>query len=783
MSVYNRKMFKRNARNALNQSAGIPSVARFQTGGAVSSNPIMNVLRGMFTPTGSFNQLSNVVSSRPTSVNVPSSRPGFSGPPSSARRPQFRLTPGVASGVAKDIQPRALRNAAVAGSSLRPPTFSEAMSVEGGISGLVDQSTPQTEQERILQMAKIGAGQAADAGLQILNVPLSAGFNLGTGLAASGEMITPEFAREVVSGKSQLSPDLIKGINAGLVQVPPVLAKAIDDGDIVVPGLDITRVQAKPLPPAVQIMKELPGAQNIRVGEEGAGSKGLPETAAERIARLAIDDAGMDVDSRSAANIMEGIVMGDSAMVTDETPTFSDDDSKESDAVTLPTSKPSDEEIQKILEEREQARTDASGDPSETGTTGTVAATKEEIENVINEGNEADQKSTLDGFIKEFMDKAPGYEGADSGLILAKIGFAMAAGKSPRAIENIASAMSDGADMLIKDKAKRDEFNRQLKLSALQYGLTETSKISAEERALARANADVVEMVVGKGGTSYNGRDYGEGESIFISKGDLKEGSFPANILGTSAVTALKNQNTATAAALKDLLDRKKITPSEYTKRLDAYTGAVSSAINAESGISLLEGAMVTVTGGNVTGVKGVFKDMVRGGGAFLGMDLSEDYGDKQAVRDAMRAALQDVIPVTLGSTQTANSISNRDVDFLIEAYFGAGALNGGVLTFAAQNETELTRRLQRAIGKMRTSQEEAFATMRRTEDFLAPLYQPGTKTSATGLLAADQARLREAGLMAGGDEGAGVYVGGQRVVSSVGATRGDDGIIRFQTG
>ena len=180
MSVYNRKMFKRNARNALNQSAGIPSVARFQTGGAVSSNPIMNVLRGMFTPTGSFNQLSNVVSSRPTSVNVPSSRPGFSGPPSSARRPQFRLTPGVASGVAKDIQPRALRNAAVAGSSLRPPTFSEAMSVEGGISGLVDQSTPQTEQERILQMAKIGAGQAADAGLQILNVPLSAGFNLGT---------------------------------------------------------------------------------------------------------------------------------------------------------------------------------------------------------------------------------------------------------------------------------------------------------------------------------------------------------------------------------------------------------------------------------------------------------------------------------------------------------------------------------------------------------------------------------------------------------------------------
>ena len=33
MSVYNRKMFKRNARNALNQSAGVPS---FANGGSTS---------------------------------------------------------------------------------------------------------------------------------------------------------------------------------------------------------------------------------------------------------------------------------------------------------------------------------------------------------------------------------------------------------------------------------------------------------------------------------------------------------------------------------------------------------------------------------------------------------------------------------------------------------------------------------------------------------------------------------------------------------------------------
>jgi len=411
-----------------------------------------------------------------------------------------------------------------------------------------------------------------------------------------------------------------------------------------------------------------------------------------------------------------------------------------------------------------------------------ASSAKEEIERVINSGTKEEQQSTLDGFIKEFMDKAPGYEGADSGLILAKIGFAMAAGKSENAIENIASALSSGADMLIKDKSKKDEFNRQLKLSALQYGLTETSKISSEQRALARADADVAEMVVGKGGTTYNGREYKEGESVFISKGDLKAGSFPPNILGTSAITALKNQAAANASAAKALLDAKKITPAQYDKQMSKYGEAVTSAINAESGISLLEGAMVTVTDGKVTGLKGAFQDAVRGGGAFLGMDLSKEYGDKKAVQDAMRAALQDVIPVTLGSTQSANSISNRDVDFLIQAYFGEGALNGGILSFATQNETEMVRRLQRAADKMRKSQKEAFATMRSTEKFLTPLYQPGTTDSAVGVLAEDQRRLQEAGLRAGGGEGAGVYVGGQKVVSSLGATRGDDGIIYFNT-
>jgi len=391
-------------------------------------------------------------------------------------------------------------------------------------------------------------------------------------------------------------------------------------------------------------------------------------------------------------------------------------------------------------------------DTTTTDTTGDGAPTsKEEIDRVINKGTQEEKQSTLDGFIKEFMDKAPGYEGADSGLVLAKIGFAMAAGKSPRAIENIASAMSDGADMLIKDKAKKDEFNRQLKLSALQYGFTETGKLRAEDRLEARERRGVKEMVVGAGGTTYKGKTYKPNESIFIDVGDIRDGKMPENITNTATLTALANQTKATNAILKQKLDAKTISLTEYQKQIGDYRDAVTTAVTSEVGIGLLEGAMVNTAEGEVTGVSPAVKDMLNKGGNFFGMDLGTEYETLDDVRNAMRASLQDLIPVTLGASQSANSISNRDVDFLIEAYFGAGALTGGSLAFATTDPNQMVKRLQRASAKMRDAQKGAFATMNTVTNTLTPVFQPGTQQSALGGLSQEQQRLTQAGLGTGG--------------------------------
>ena len=738
MSVLNRKMFKpRNARNALNRAAGIPAVANFSNGG--STNPLTR--RRTLGTTTSLSGLPSIYTA-----------PKFTGP--FARANVGELAQRYISG--------------------KPLTASEFSVLRGAEQGFL------SGQGLNQSMGQFGKTRLGSGIRSILNPMAQAGGNIrgflegATGTAAKTLLGSSDgsMPADKVAGP-QLSKDYLESLGISFLD-PTNLQTASSRGGPVPPS---AFGKAVPPPAAPKSQEEL-----------DADAKRAEElNREEAIARAEMERIGSVVGNEEAG-------LSPTGFLPTTTPSLESATDNAARAAELAARKDGDDTreegggFSKADEDQELVFSDQSGNGTGTdgkkkkadGVDGDAPSAEKEIERVINSGTKEEQQSTLDGFIKEFMDKAPGYEGTDSGLILAKIGFAMAAGKSPNAIENIASALSSGADMLIENKAKKDEFNRQLKLSALQYGLTETGKIRSEERALARANADVVEMVVGKGGTTYKDRNYGEGESIFISKGDLKAGSFPPNILGTSALTALKNQATANATALKNALDLKKISPAQYDKQMTKYNKAVSSAINAESGISLLEGAMVTTAEGKVTGFSSIVDDAIFRGGNFFGMDLSKDYGDKEAVRKAMRAALQDVIPVTLGSTQSANSISNRDVDFLIEAYFGKDALNGGILTFATQNRTMMIDRLQLAADKMRKAQREAFTTMRNTEKFLAPLYQPGTTESAANILASDQRRLQEAGLMAGGGEGAGVFVGGQKVVSSIGATRGDDGIIRL---
>ncbi len=71
----------------------------------------------------------------------------------------------------------------------------------------------------------------------------------------------------------------------------------------------------------------------------------------------------------------------------------------------------------------------------------------------LNAEDPAVRERTVADFMKEYSDAAPKYEGMDKNLLLAQIGFAIAAGESPNAMQNIANGLLAGSDAMLKDKA------------------------------------------------------------------------------------------------------------------------------------------------------------------------------------------------------------------------------------------------------------------------------------------------------------------------------------------
>ena len=405
------------------------------------------------------------------------------------------------------------------------------------------------------------------------------------------------------------------------------------------------------------------------------------------------------------------------------------------------------------------------------GQLGTIQPrTEEEIANVINNGTKEEQQSELKQLMNEFTQNAPKYEGVDKGLAIAKIGFAMAAGKSPDAIQNIASALEDGADIFIKDKQQRDAFNRQVELSALQYGLGEVGKKRADERAISRERRGTKKYTFGPEGGTYKGRAYEPYADVEVSVGDIRDNKMPTGLVSSAMVTALATRAKTTAALQKAKFDAGQISMSELSKQQENYTTAVDNVIKSEQAVDLLEDVMVDVAKGEVTGFKPAALDFFNKVGNFAGFDFGKKYETKDQARSAMRQALQLMIPNTVGSTQSANSISNRDVDFLITAYFGEGALDGGPFTFAATDKNTMVKRLQNAAIQMRDAQKKDFAQMKLVETNLSSVYQPGTEVSALGGLSPARARLLEKGLLPGQ----------LNIRTTIGVTKGDDGVLRF---
>ena len=253
---------------------------------------------------------------------------------------------------------------------------------------------------------------------------------------------------------------------------------------------------------------------------------------------------------------------------------------------------------------------------------------KKQVSDVVKSG--AGVNGALKQLMKEFTDNAPEYKGLDRGLAIAKIGFAMAAGESPNAITNIAKALSDGADMFIEDNAKRDAFNRQVKLSALQYGLGEVSKQRAQARTDARTRTD---FAVGDKPIQWKGTTYQPGETISISNKDYFEngGKLPAGLqtmtMYTSNQAALNARLKSAATLAAKNLEMKTMNVKDQKTFVDDFAGLHRKASKAETAGTLLE--TVIKTAPDVVGFKAAGKSAGAMFAAAFGYDAPKGWSQR----------------------------------------------------------------------------------------------------------------------------------------------------------
>ena len=698
MSIYNRKMFKRNARNALNSSAGVQN---FFTGGTVGNyQTFTSPLTGKtFGTVG--RPVGGVRSLQPFDIAKRFIKSG--------RNIGYGQSAGISPGEFAVLQ--AAQSANMAGRRVKDPTGTR-------IGGVL---------ESVLNpAARVAAGGGAFA--------RSLAGSATQGVLGSGKRGDATMGDRV---SSMLPGGLDRDFLASQGIAELVDAKNMQTASSRGRGFPVTRIPEGGMA-AERIMQEQLNRNTMDNSPEA-----IARRQAEAEARKQMEEQGIvfsdqetgKVGDKSETEFMAGLIM-------DDIEAAKQDQRKEDEylkAVQAADRDEADVDLAEYRKEEDKSGDGASGGGGQEGGDASPSA-KEEIERVINSGTKEEQEKTLDGFIKEFMDKAPGYEGADSGLILAKIGFAMAAGKSENAIENIASAMSDGADMLIKDKAKRDEFDRQLKLSAMQYGLTETSKLRAQERLDDRNFLSLVDK---------------DGKPARISMTELmaNDGKIPEGLLDKdvylahekAALERLSNINAQTKALRSELLlsdEAARKIQGDYGKEAKRY-------IDAEVGIEFTEKALLNIADdGSVVGLKGGAKDLANRLANAAGIDLGTSFETKAEFEANVRQAFQKLIPVSLAGVQSANSISNKDVQFLADAYIESAILEGGVFNLAMIDENVLAKKLGGVINEFRRNQALAAGNMRGIEERLTNRILPGQgQGSAVTLLAESKKSLEPFGV------------------------------------
>jgi hypothetical protein len=356
---------------------------------------------------------------------------------------------------------------------------------------------------------------------------------------------------------------------------------------------------------------------------------------------------------------------------------------------------------------------------------------KAQVQAVVTAGTPAEQQDQLTQLMNEFTSKAPKYEGLDKGLALAKIGFAMAAGKSPRALENIANALNQGADTFIKDKQERNAFNRQVQLSALQYGLTEVGKERAADRLVEKEGRKPTIWYASKDG-EFNGKAFEKGDNVAVPTSYIQENGIPAGLSDLSLARSAIETNEKIQKALLDAQQENKMSVPEYMQLSTTMNQASANFASKRTLEELLTKNILQVTEGKVTGVLPAFQSFVNRAAVAVNVDMGKEYENLEQYEADMRLVSNQLVNELLGeSGKTLSDLDRKLAQEIVGYYSGQGG-------YIFRDPDVLLSRLQSTLATTQKAQADDLNQMREITEATAglrfPSGRPAVFRSAIGV-------------------------------------------------
>jgi hypothetical protein len=343
---------------------------------------------------------------------------------------------------------------------------------------------------------------------------------------------------------------------------------------------------------------------------------------------------------------------------------------------------------------------------------------------------QGEAQTSLEAYLEEFRKAVPDYEGKsewEKGMDIVKMGMAIAAGESPHAITNIAKGVMATIDNFTSDDKERRAYERQVALSAGKYALDSVERDRTRRDALLKEGRVITQAIAAEDFVDPQGKEIKRGQAYPVTRTQIDEGIFQdlpltyTNVFIENA-RSIKAYEAAQATATARLREENIIGYKEADTINKRLRGAREDFVHSEAGEALLSGVVeqLVLNPNDITGAEGAAKklwgDVLNVIGK--GEEKSRVYKNRELLEVDMKMAFQKLIPVALRNIQAGNSISDRDVRNLANAYIAGGFIDqnaDGTFTIntvlAGKNPEVLVRQLQQTIKIFRDSQQNSLIT------------------------------------------------------------------------